>query len=296
MPNPPVYFEPRVLESEIESALHEAAIYRLGSYGWLNENEIDPDFVGHAMWRLSQPSLNLHSLLGEAPVNKRPTEVEKEILTAGEDFDGLMEISRLSIGLALVWQREALESPLNDSPFFWLHYTDAFLKLAIASDRLRDLLIIACSGEAPGVYKKKKPKPRYVTPFNGAREMLAERGLSDQRLVEPLAELPGLSAKLFTYIDRRNAIVHGVATGMARFVRDGATELQQRYDREQERGFTQADWISSAGSNEDGFRLEIDSATNDLKDWYKLLIQTSNHVFQVEYWSRVLGRKTLVNP
>ncbi len=37
------------------------------------------------------------------------------------------------------------------------------------------------------------------------------------------------------------------------------------------------------------FGREIDTAVNQLKDWYRLLIRTSNDVFQVEYWSRVLG-------
>jgi hypothetical protein len=74
---------------------------------------------------------------------RRPKDIEKEILTSGEDFCGLMEASRLSIGLVLIWKGRAQENPINESTFFWLHHTDAFLKLAIASDRIRDLRIIA---------------------------------------------------------------------------------------------------------------------------------------------------------
>lgn len=32
--------------------------------------------------------------------------------------------------------------------------------------------------------------------------------------------------------------------------------------------------------------LEIERATEDLKTWYTLLIEASNYVFQVEYWTR----------
>jgi hypothetical protein len=291
-------FLPEAFEREVESALSEASVYDVGSYGWLNENDVDPEFVGHAMWQIDQPSVDHNALFGETPVRRRPQEVEKEILTAGEDFCGLMQISRLSIGLTLLWQRQAHENLWNETSFFWLHHTDAFLKLAIASDRLRDLLIVACSGAAPKVYRKQASRNRkYITPYQNARELLAERGLDTQRLVEPLAALPGLAGELFTYIGRRNTIVHEVATRMARFMRDSLTELQRRYDHEQEHGFSArspTEWLPTvkvANAREDELRLEIDRATDELREWYSLLIRTSNCVFQVEYWSRVLGPK-----
>src|SRR5216683_6776223 len=45
---------------------------------------------------------------------------------------------------------------------------------------------------------------KYVTPYRDACELLTSRGLNDDRLVEPLAALPELAEKLFTYIDRRH--------------------------------------------------------------------------------------------
>jgi len=128
--------------------------------------------------------------------------------------------------------------------------------------------------------------------------LLTSRGLNDDRLVEPLAALPELAEKLFTYIDRRHEIVHEVATHMAKVVRDSASKLQQLYDdQEREHGFSphsDAEWFSivnAARADEDESRRQIDHAIHELRDWYILLIQASNCVFQIEYWSRVLKKR-----
>jgi hypothetical protein len=292
-----VPFQLTAFEREIESALAKASVYDVNSYGWLNENDADPHFIGHAMWQIDQPSIDFHALFGESPVNRRPQGIEKQILTAGEDFCALMQAVRLSIGLALLWQTQAHKDPWNESSFFWLHHTDAFLKLAIASDRLRDLLVIACTRATRKSYQGKgKPSRnhKYVMPYREACELLTSRGLNDDRLVEPLAALPELAEKLFTYIARRHKIVHEIATHMAKVVRDNVSLLQHRYDQEQEHGFSprsDAEWFSvdAAYEHDDESRRQVDHALHELRDWYILLIQASNCVFQIEYWSRVLG-------
>jgi len=277
------------VKREVQAALKAGSIHSIGSYGWLNENDADPDFIGHAMWQTDGPSIDEAALFGESPVRRRPEDIEKEILTSGEDFWGLMEASRLSMGLGLVWKHQAKANPINDSSFFWLHYTDSFLKLAIASDRLRDLLIIACTGALPKRYIKKNRL--YVTPFEKAGELIANRGIADQRLVDPLAALPAVAHTLCKYRLRRNAIVHDVATRMAQFVGETVLKLQQRYDQEQKsesraESCQPRDMVSRAERRRSEIELEIDRAMEELKDWYTLLIEASNYVFQVEYWTR----------
>jgi hypothetical protein len=34
---------------KIQAALDEASIFDICSYGWLNENDADPNFIGHGM-------------------------------------------------------------------------------------------------------------------------------------------------------------------------------------------------------------------------------------------------------
>lgn len=282
-------FFPEALKREVQTALKDASIHDINSYGWLNEYDADPEFVGHAMWQTEQPMINQTALFGEGPVRRRPKDIEKEILTSGEDFCGLMEASRLSIGLVLIWKRRARENPINEGTFFWLHHIDAFLKLAIASDRLRDLLIIACTGAPPKPYKKKEGL--YETPFEKATELLAKRGINESHLDEPLRVLPSLAHKVVDYRRRRNAIVHDVATRMAKFIGESVSHLQQRFDREQEDRSQSAvpqkrDGLSVAKERRKEIEIEIDSAADELRQWYTLLIQASNAVFQVEYWTR----------
>ena len=186
------------------------------------------------MWQTDGPSIDDYTLSGEQPVGRRPGEIEKFILTAGEDFSGLMQACRLSVGLALVWHHQAQHDYFGDSPFYWLHHTDSCLKLAIASDRLRDLLVVACTGNLPASYRKVTRQNRlFVTPFKEAEALLSARGIKDGRLAEPLTLLPVFGGKIFEFIDRRNAIVHEVATRMAKLIRDSVSQLQTRFDREQ---------------------------------------------------------------
>ena len=222
-----VPFLPAAPEREVQAALATAAIHDIGSYGWLNEYDADPKFIGHAMWQTDQPHIDLHALIGDGPVSRLPSDVEKQILTLGEDFCGLMQSSRLSIGLALLWIPHAKHNVLNESQYLWLHHTDAYLKLAIASDRLRDLLVVACTGNSLKDYEKLSKKHRFfVTPFQMAETLLADRGLQDQRLSEPLKALLEYADRIYVEIDRRAAIVHEIATRMGHSVHGSVTILQ----------------------------------------------------------------------
>jgi hypothetical protein len=286
-------FSHDALKREVQAALKDAAIFDIGSYGWLSESEADPEFIGHAMWQVDAPPLDHNALFGEGPVQRRPKDIEKEILTSGEDFEGLMAASRLSIGLALIWKRQAQDNPINESAFFWLHHIDAFLKLAIASDRLRDLLVIACTGAPPKRYKKGRGEPplTYVTPFDNAGALIAKRGIADQHLVKPVGALPDVARELARFRVRRNVIVHDVATRMAEFVGNTVTVLQKRYDQEQAEGPQPkipngGERLKRGKERRAEIELEIDRAMEELREWYRLLIQASNYVFQVEYWTR----------
>ena len=282
------------LQRDVQEALNEAYIYAIGSYGWVSENDADPEFIGHAMWQVDQPTLDQNALFGEEPVRRRPKDIEKEILICGEDFCGLMEMSRLSIGLSLVWKSQAQQNPINESNFFWLHHTDSFLKLAMASDRLRDLLIIACAGTTAKRYEKKqkgKSPQTYETPFEDASGLISMRGTHEPNLAKPVSELPALARELAKFRIRRNAIVHEVATRMAKFIGETATVLQKRFDQEQEKSFLPttrngSEQLLRSKTRRAEIELEIERATEDLKTWYTLLVQASNYVFQVEYWTR----------
>jgi hypothetical protein len=291
-----IRFLPAALDREVRSVLNDAKIYDIASYGWLNENDPDPNFIGYAMWAIDQPSIDLDALFGEQAVGRRPSEIEKIILTTGQDFTGLMQASRLSIGLALLWHRQATHDPFGDSPFYWLHHTDSFLKLAIASDRLRDLLVMACTGNSCRFYKSQARRNRlFVTSFNEAKGLLAAHGLQDSRLADPVASLPLFGAKIFEFINRRNTIVHDVATRMAKLMQDTVSKLQERFDREQVNGLPTsplpedpAALAAVQNTRDCEIRAETDGSLKEIVAWYQLLIQAGNAVFEIEHWSRKL--------
>lgn len=288
-------------ERRVKAALAKASLFEIGSYGWLNDEDPDPTLVGHAMWQLRERNLDAPALLGEAPLSRRPDELDKAIQVAGEDFCGLTLAARWSIGLALVWKTHGEDDPFNEQPFFWVHHTDAFLKLAIASQRIRDLLILACTGGSVRAYydvcRQERKRPNI---FGDAARLLASRGLNDGRLDEALAALPRLGLALGTFVEQRNEIVHDVATRMAKFTRDSLAELQERYDQEEREGFSPipvdaGDWLATGQAHDAALRAEVDRAAGELREWYLLLVQASNCVFQVEYWSRTLGRRQDTN-
>ncbi len=277
------------LEHAVDVALKAAGLFDIDSYGWLNEDDADPDHIGHAMWQIDQPSLDFSAAFDGAPVGRRPRDLEKQVLTLGEDFCGVMHLSRLSIGLNLLWKDQARRGFLNESPFFRLHHMDAYLKLAIASGRLRDLLVVACTGAAPKGYKGRW----YVTPFNEAGKLLALRGIESPHLLESLAALPAQASAIFAFIARRNSLVHSIATRTAKAARDSIDDLQRKYDDQQIHGFQRRTFDFEeiqqlSHSFEDDSKRELSASTQELIDWYQLLINASNHVFQVEYWSRAL--------
>lgn len=113
------------LDQEIAERLAEREICDIGNYGWLNEDTADPQFLGHAMWQVEPPlQFECHSGLGETPVSHRPTEEEEVLAVSGSDFEGLMCLARMSLGLSL-WQQQLAEDALFDDNHFFGFTTSA---------------------------------------------------------------------------------------------------------------------------------------------------------------------------
>lgn len=300
MPEEERYFNSEAFLNELDSALLAEKVFDISSYGWLNADDTDPDFIGHAMWQIDQPSIDYKALMGESPVQSRPNELDKEILTAGEDFCGLMQASRISIGMALVWHRKAVLDLMNENAFFWNHHTDTFLKLEIASDRLRKILIVSCTGNPSRNFKhfaeQRAWKDWYTTPFIHAGLLLQERGIVDERIAEPLMAILDLSNEIYNFIAQRNKVVHEIATRIARSTQKSLSNLQHLHDRQKRLGFSPkrpdlCSWVPTGEDWSEERRRELDVAKEELIRWYNILVQASSQVFQIEYWSRQLSRQ-----
>lgn len=277
------------LAEELEAVLREASLHSISSYGWLTENEPDPDFIGHAMWQSDGPSIPDDWLFNGKPLTVRPKENENDTIWIGADFEGMMEMSRLSIGLSLIWKGEALVDLINTPQFFWLHHADALLKLSMASERLRDLLIVASTGRPRTCYPSRIDRnSKYVRPFHEASKMLRDRGKWIYRLSDPLSDLPEKADKIYVLIKKRSTLAHEIATDIANFLKACGREMVEEYSDPQERSAVcgEGDWFPRASRGEASHRESVEAAVKDMKDWYLLLVDASNLVFQIEYWTR----------
>ncbi len=280
------------LESAVADVLKTAGLYDIGSYGWRNENEPDPELVGHAMWQVDQPlGQALMDTLGERPVRDRPSARDKHVLVAGEDFCGMMRLARLSIGLALLWRAHRPGHVLAEQPYLSLQHTDAVLKLAIAADRLRDVLVVACTGGAVSAYEARKKRHKwYVTPFQQTRQLLEGRGAVNKNAEEAISALPPLADQIYAHLERRNQIVHEIATHAGQITGRQVEALEARYQRQEQRKTFEPPRIADVRDLQDAqreYHAELDALVKNITDWYALLVKTSSYVFEIEYWSRV---------
>src|SRR5713226_9400042 len=93
------------LRKETEELLHSRGVFDVDNFGWLNADDVDPEFVGYAMWALSPPyDHDFESWQNDNPPSRAPTETEQRQMELGHDFFGLMKTARYFIGHALLNQ------------------------------------------------------------------------------------------------------------------------------------------------------------------------------------------------
>ncbi len=192
------------LDREATDLLLSHAVYDIGNYGWQSEDTEDPEYIGHAMWQTNPPvETEWDYIFNTGVVRHRPTEKQKLLTVAGNDFEGLMRASRMSIGLCLLHKSIAMQKPLADNHYFWLHHTDSILQLDIASDRLREYFIVTFFDETSERYKSKSNGRKnnwYVTPFIQARDSCQKNGFNND-ITNAVAWLPDMAEKYIRFVN-----------------------------------------------------------------------------------------------
>jgi len=293
------------IASSVDDILTKNSIYKIGNYGWLNEYDVDPEYVGHAIWQIEPPGkLDLDYPYSGKPLKNRPDDLDEAILVAGEDFSALMEASRLSIGLMLMHQELALNkinTINNEDQFFWLHYLDSILKLNIASDRLRKYFIIGATRLKVEDYEKKENRNKwFVPPFEQAKDILIKAGAYQSKFDKNLSKAASLACKVFKMIKKRNFIVHEIATRWAKANKKLINEQRDSFDREKANGFKKEDFSEYESLSFDDLKeshkiaeqkhkKEMKDIIKEVINWYQNLIDLSGYVFEIEYEVR---RKT----
>ena len=139
-----------VLRKTTEELLCSRGVFDVDAFGWLNENDVDPEFVGYALWALYPPyEHDFNAFQNNAPPDRLPTKAEQQLMELGDDFFGLMKTSRHFIGHALLHQ--PVVKPLSIEPTdFDFNEFAALVALTAAADRLSDFIIVTALGRKTG--------------------------------------------------------------------------------------------------------------------------------------------------
>jgi hypothetical protein len=137
----------QAVKDAADTLLHARAVLDIDSYGWLDMEDMDPDYMGYVMW-VQQPPYD-HDVMNwqhNIPPTVAPTAQEQTLMELGHDFFGLMKTSRHCIGQALLYEPHAKPMDVESGEFDFSEFT-ALAALIAASDRLRDFIVTAVLGE-----------------------------------------------------------------------------------------------------------------------------------------------------
>jgi hypothetical protein len=243
------------------------------------------------MWITDAPFKLDNRWVFEGTTPPQPTSRDHVFHSAGEDFVGTMDLARNALGIALYCHaKRDPENISDDREPFWEYRAIAAHWLNIASDRVRDYLIMARFGVHAKQYNKQKPAnihAAFAHPFQNAAP---DEG---PRVVEVTNALAPLAVELGELRDIRNGIVHEVAS------RVGANAMSLFMDQSERANRPAAErqvFTPSVAAETDqnpmqtiveSFELEICEALSELKKWYLLLVRSGSLTFEFEYWKRL---------
>lgn len=186
-----------VLRKTTEELLRSRGVFDVDAFGWLNEDDVDPEFVGYAMWALSPPyTHDFMGLQNDTPPSRAPTEAEQQLMQLGHDFFGLMKTARYFIGHALLHQLAVPSLRIEPADFDFNEFA-ALVALTAAADRLSDFIIVTTLGRKTDEQGER----------NKACNRLRESGLGIEAdgLQEGFKAIAGAR-------EARRQVVHGLAT------------------------------------------------------------------------------------
>jgi len=138
--------DPNVLRNATEELLRSRAVFDVDAFGWLNENDADPEFIGYVMWTLDPPyDHDIDAWQNNTPPGRAPTKAEQQLMELGHDFFGLMKTARHFIGHALLHQPAVRPLRIEPTDLDFNEF-DALVALTAAADRLSNFIIVTTLG------------------------------------------------------------------------------------------------------------------------------------------------------
>lgn len=268
-------YDVKALSDAIEDALIAERIFDVDSYGWLNADDHDPEFVGYAMWSTSPPfESDFENTLKGKPPRWVATPSQQRLIELGTDFEGLMKAARYAIGSVLI-HREALSpDDFQPSPFEF-HEINALVTLSMASDRVRDFVVLAVIDELP---RANHELDQYRLALCTAR---------GHRLGHDVLALEALTPDVKALKDARNAAVHKVAMKAAKVQRDILERDRRDHRAPRRKRAKTLVWDASAfapmaGEAAAAHRADIEGRIAALRRSYDAIIKSGDLAFRLE--------------
>ncbi|MHC5349078.1 hypothetical protein [Metapseudomonas furukawaii] len=265
--------------------LEMRGVLPLSGYAWRDEETPADEYIGLAKWELESPRWSINNFGGSF------SEKEKEILglieISGEDFRGLMEMSRLSVGNLIFYSELASRSAFKLNDQFWLHHLGAMTILSVASDRLRDVFVLGLFRKTAREYKDSpggRNRGHYDHPF-----VTAMNAPENEQFKSSLSLLVNLAREIFEGgIDNRNNLIHELATGLGRLAKSTVKSNLHEIERASELEY---DEIREAWDNAYlKHEKEIEEAVQSVVDWYRRLTSAASLIFDIEHTVRRSGQ------
>lgn len=195
----------KALATAAGELLNARGVRDIDNYGWLNLDDMDPEFLGYVMWVQVPPyDHDVMNWQHNIPPKRPPTAQEQVLMELGHDFFGFMKSARHFIGHALLYQPHTPPMEIAATEFDFSEFA-ALTTLVAAADRLRDFIITAVLG------KKTKKEGELESSYSQLAAMGFDTLVSDLRSGFRAASRARRA---------RNTAVHGLATQPARVHRE----------------------------------------------------------------------------
>lgn len=258
------------LEEELRLFLNAKGIYEINQYGWLTDDRPDPEYMGFAMWQTYPPvNGNKIAKMVDTPDASHFFQKDTEkVFTTGLAFKELMKSARHSIGLTYLYHKD------YDHPghCFSYHFSDAVMKLTMATDRLRELFIEAFSA-LRGLDLEDLPSSpsahAFCHPFQQARKKLIEN--------------PTYYRELLACVENLLPLVELIS-----FHQSAGLDPEKAFFLTEQEFSVAIDDSENEITEEDQQEASFDgeAVIHNIAEWYKLLITTSNQIFLAVYLLR----------
>jgi len=265
------------LRKETEELLHSRGVFDVDHFGWLSQDEVDPEYVGYAMWDLTPPYDHHLMRSSDEPPSRAATEAQQRLMELGHDFFGLMKTARHFIGHVLLHQPSVRPLRLHPTEFDFNEFA-ALTALTAVADRLRDFIIVTAL--------EIKPESGKVAwgQFTKACHALRASGFT--------VEADDLKKKLEPIGDEarkaRNKAVHDLATQPARVERDRISRDREAFQKQrwhrpgEDLEMPYEEMIREFKQQDERDLAEVEARAKLLCDYHIKLVKLAEFCFRTE--------------